>query len=473
MLSHLKRTCIVNISIMLILLLVCNLSTLNVIEARKLDTSGPAEVNAYVDGDIPSIKTAWTPINITVVDAFGIDWDRLSSTLPEWWMRFIWPLNPQFPQPIQRLLGYTGLRFIPEIIEGDARGWYVKVTPTSISQSNPGRKHSLVLDVRTDDSAIDYDVIVGVKCLRLDLYGEPIGSSYITIPVKASPLNFVEMKTLHTTSKAGLKTVVKLDFDITNKGYYKDVFQFDIKTENGLVALVDQQAVTLNSGETKRITLSVRTPEKLYDVGTGNKIDIYVYSKGDPNKILVGSMVIITEGFYVSPLVGIVTIPIIIVLLLITLFYFYLRNKRISSYIAKPDKPWNIPEERAYLEELKNKDKKEYEKVLGMMEEEYQSAMLWYKDSVENLKREMKKERTWMSGRLYPSKKEKTDDVEKEDTTSGVKVREGEKTEEKIRVEQKELDVKTDKSIMLDEDKERKEKLLRKVKREEDKMKKQ
>jgi len=443
--------------------------------ARKLDTSGPAEVNAYVKGDIPSIKTNWTTINVTVVDAFGIDWDKLSATIPEWWMRFIWPLNPQFPQPVQRLLGYTGLRFIPEIIEGDARGWYVKVTPTSVSRSNTGYKHDLLLEVRTDDSAIDYAVVVGIKCIRLDVYGEAIGSSYITIPVKASPLNFVEMKTSETTMKAGLKSTVKFNFDITNKGYYKDVFQFDIKSENGLVALLDQQIISMSSGETKQMTLTIRTPEKLYDIGTGNRVDIYVYSKGDPNRVLVGSLTIITEGVYISPLIGIIAAPIIVVLIIILLLYTYLRKKKLSEYIVKPDKPWMIPEERAYLEELKKKDKNEYKKTLRMMEEEYQSAILWYMDALRNIKNEMKKKKRETS-QPSPLRNEEETETELKNEKGMDSKTQGEKeyktVEEKDKTEQKELDVKKeDESIK--KEKEQKEKLLKKVLREQEKMKKQ
>jgi len=46
---------------------------------------------------------------------------------------------------------------------------------------------------------------------------------------------------------------------------------------------------------------------------------------------------------------------------------------------GKPDKPWNLPEERKYLEKLKEKDKEEYNNVLKMMRDEYKSALLWYK----------------------------------------------------------------------------------------------
>ena len=86
------------------------------IQAQEEGAEESAEVNAFIKGDIPSIKLVeWTSINITIVDAFGIDWDSLRDVIPEWYMRMFWPLNPAFPQPVERFLGYTSLRLEPEM----------------------------------------------------------------------------------------------------------------------------------------------------------------------------------------------------------------------------------------------------------------------------------------------------------------------------------------------------------------------
>ncbi len=68
-----------------------------------------------------------------------------------------------------------------------------------------------------------------------------------------------------------------------------------------------------------------------------------------------------------------------LLLLLIIGFYFYRRKKTYEKVCQKPDKPWNIPEEKRHLEQLKKTNKEEYNNVLEMMEQEYQSAFLWYK----------------------------------------------------------------------------------------------
>ena len=156
------------------------------IAAQDEEEQGGAEVNAYISGDIPSIRGNWTTINLLVVDAFGIDWDKLSESIPKLWMRLFWPLNPSFPQPVQRFLGHTGLRFEPEIIEGNDKGWYTRIVDNVVSETNPGYMHTIKIEARTDDSAIDYAVVIGVKTIRLDTQGGEIGYNYIKIPVKAA-----------------------------------------------------------------------------------------------------------------------------------------------------------------------------------------------------------------------------------------------------------------------------------------------
>jgi len=354
------------------------------------EASDSAEINAVINGDIPSIKGDWTPINITIVDAFGIDWDKLSASIPEMWMRILWPLNPMFPQPVQRFLGYTGLRFEPEILKGNPRGWYLRMVNNEIAESNPGWIHSITLEAKTDDSAIDYAVVAGIKCIRLDTFGGIIGSSYITIPLKASPLNFIEMRTTNTMKHAGLKSIVSFDVDITNIGYYKDVFKFELEGKNGLIGQFNKQALTLNPDETKKITLSILTPEKIWDPGTPNKIDIYAYSHGDSTRTHIGSLVVVTEGIYISPLVGMILIPIIIFIAISYVLFFYFRQKEEREAYGKPEKPWTIPEEKKYLDELRAKDKKEYSNVIQRMNEEYQSALLWYKSYRNSVKQKEK-----------------------------------------------------------------------------------
>jgi hypothetical protein len=88
------------------------------------------------DNNIPSIKTSeWTTINLTVIDGYGIKWSFLLEKMPIY-ARYIWPIiHPSW----RDLLGYSALRFEPEIIDGDPRGWYTKITPSSIANADNGK----------------------------------------------------------------------------------------------------------------------------------------------------------------------------------------------------------------------------------------------------------------------------------------------------------------------------------------------
>lgn len=363
-------------------MLFASISVVSSVSAQDEDEWG-ADVNSRIVGDIQSVKVSdWTEIELELKDGFGIDWGRLSQQLPIWWMKLFWPLNPAFPQPVQRFLGPTSFKLEPEIIQGDPNGWYTKVSPSSINGSVTGDTHSFTLLVQADDAYLDNSVVVGIKVTRIDTLGGVIGSSYVYVPVKASPTNFVKMRTLEASTKqAPLKSMVYFTLDIVNEGFYRDVFQFELEEENGLLGLMDQQAVTIHPGETKRVTLGILTPEKLYDMGTPNEVRIYVRSTGDDTKTLVGNLVVITKGIYISPLVGIIATPIIALLAIGFISFIFYKDKQDRELYGKPGKPWNLPAERKHLQELKEKDAEQYQEVLNMMKQEYQSALLYWKNS--------------------------------------------------------------------------------------------
>ena len=68
----------------------------------------------------------------------------------------------------------------------------------------------------------------------------------------------------------------------------------------------------------------------------------------------------------------------------------YWKRKTSREILLKPEKPWKIPEEQQYLQELKRTDNKAYEQERIMMKDEYKSALLWYdgckKSSQKNLR---------------------------------------------------------------------------------------
>ena len=429
------------------------------IKTQSQDTDEGAEINAYVNGEIPPIRvTEWTSINLTIVDRTGINWTKFEKTIPAFTRRWIWPI--MFGRG---LLGYTSLCLRPEIIEGNPKGWVLRVNHSGIEHTTTGIKHKITLDVKTDDSAVDYAVVAGIKCTRNDTYGKPLGSSYIYIPLKASPANFIKMSTSKTEKTASPKSIVYFDIDITNEGYYKDVFQFEIEEGHDLKAQFDTQDPVIEPGETKQMKLYVLTPSKFLDFGTPNQIDIYAYSTGSSKRTHVGSLIVITKGIYISPLVGIIGVPIIIVLVVIYVLFYCIKNKRDRELFGKPDKPWLLSEEKKYLKELKKNDKKEYDEVRQAMRCEYKSALLWFSSYRKSTKEKPKSERRYVID-FFANPLKKITEIKKSPKNGAIKqkvkndMKEENQRLEEIESEQKRKDEKIRKRVQLED----KEKNLRK-----------
>jgi hypothetical protein len=422
----------------------------------------PAEIVATIDAPdniIPPIGISeWTTINLNVLDAYGIPWAYLLSELPIL-AKYIWPIIHPSWKP---LLGYSSLRFEPEIIEGDSRGWYTRVTPSAIPSADQGRNYSLKLEVKTDDIAVDYAVVVGIKVTRVNVFGDDAGVSYIYIPVKASSLNNIKMETQVSTKETAPHSYVHFDIIVRNLGYYRDMFSLEFIEENGLEVATSKQLFVLNPGESQDIRIDILTSEKLFDTGTPNKIEIYAVSSGDSNSMHIGTIVVITRGVFISPLVGIIATPIIVVLIILCILFYYIKNKRDQELFGKPTKPWTLPEEKKYLDKLKEKDKEEYDKVLQMMKDEYQSALLWFED----YRNSMKSGEKGSLGNKFTNFFKGFNEKSEEDKSI--------KKEEKIIEETK--DIEKDKAPKVESpkktaDQRRKEKVLLKIKRKQEKQK--
>jgi len=346
-----------------------------------------AEIVATIDAPdniVPPIGiTEWTTINLTVLDAYGIPWEQLSTGRYAFLAKYIWPIIHPSWKPF---LGYSSLRFEPEIVEGDSRGWYTRITPSAIPNADQNKIYPLKLEVKTDDIAVDYAVVVGIKVTRVNVFGEDAGVSYIYIPVKASSLNNIKMETGVSTKETAPHSYVHFDIIVRNFGYYRDMFSLEFIEENGLEVATSKQLFVLNPGESQDIRIDVLTSEKLFDLGTPNKIESYAVSSGDSNSIHIGTIVVITKGVFISPLIGIIATPIIVVLIILCILFYNIKNKRDQELFGKPTKPWTLPEEKKYLDKLKEKNKEEYDKVLQMMKDEYQSALLWFEDYRNSMK---------------------------------------------------------------------------------------
>jgi hypothetical protein len=123
---------------------------------------------------------------------------------------------------------------------------------------------------------------------------------------------------------------------------------------------------------------------------------------------------------------------IFILILLVGLFIFK-QKSLYQQYCVKPDKPWDIPEEIRFLEKLKETDKEKYKETLNLMEEEYNSAVLWHKYYCESqIRSENRKKEKIRQERMQKKKTEK-EKLKKEK----LKILEEEKKKNKLIKEEK------------------------------------
>lgn len=369
------------IHIIILLFFFTILIGLSISASAQNETEDPAEVVAYINeptNRIPPVKVSEeTTINVTVVDAFGIPWGKLSTNMPIL-AKYVWPIIHPNWKPF---LGFTSLNFETEIVKGDGRGWFTRVEPSSIANADQGRFYNLTLYAKTDDISVDYAVVIGIRVTRKDTAGNEFGESYIYVPVKSSQLNNVRMNIQDTSKEAAPKSYVTFEGEISNFGYYRGMFELEFEHNDDLTVSSPNQVTVLESGETKKVSVQVLTAEKLFDVGTPYEIRVLVRSSGDPEPIHVGTLRVISKGIYISPLAFIILIPIIVALAIILFVFLFFKNKRDRELYGKPNKPWLIPAEKQYLQELKEKDSEKYQEVLDMMKKEYQSALLWWQDT--------------------------------------------------------------------------------------------
>lgn len=390
-------------SLLLIALLLSSSLFVLPVSAEDDDYVQTAEVAINLaDGYIPSIKKEWTTINLTVQDVFGLNWDYLQDAFPLWYMKIVWPYMFGIKE-IDRFLGYTSLSFFPRVESSNPDGWSAKITPASIGSTTQGRNHTVTLQVKANELATDYNPTVIIECQRYDAIGEYYGSTYATIPIKAESLNFALVDVAEATKQASPKSLVEFEMTVTNKGEYKDTYYVDVTDENGTKGIVSQQVLVLNPGEATSVTITYLTPEVLFDPGTPRRLNISIYPVENPDAEFNLDVIVMTQGMYISPLAFIVFGAIIVLLVII---YVLLRvllarfNKELYERlfgpktkvkagkieVVKPEKPWKIEAEKQHLEKLKSKNKKKYEEELLMMEQEYQSAVLWYDHYVQALK---------------------------------------------------------------------------------------
>jgi hypothetical protein len=189
-------------------------------------------------------------------------------------------------------------------------------------------------------------------------------------------------------------TIIDLEIRIFNSALIPRAFDTKV-TSNPCGMLTATGNNNLIGAKTAGIvTISIRTPsDRPWYFSEICELGIQVAPSDSPMASQSLSASVIVNGGYMNPVWQFWAIG--LTLAAILLFFLVKRRKeRIEEEIlGKPQKPWTIPVEVLYLEALRKKDERAWYVVRHhVMEEEYKSALLWYKSYKAATKGTRKKE---------------------------------------------------------------------------------
>ena len=308
--------------------------------------------------------------------------------------------------------------------------------------------------------------------LQLPFYDKWVDST-VEVLTKVDKFHLAEIKSI-LPQEIEPYQAKSIPITIRNIGSHIDTYNFRVRCNDENMVVTPPPALTLKPGEEGQALVGVAAPKRFLSVGTTTSIFVEAYSVEDPDKVFSNTIILKTTGIHVAGGAIYTTILLLTILVIVVGLYLYLSKKRREKICKKPEKPWTIPKENEYLEKLKQKDKKKFEETMQMMQEEYQSSLLWYKHYCRSIlqkrKLEAQKERQHIKDlkRKAKAKEKKKEEIKKIEEK---KPKEPEKEEiipKEPKIEEKRKPVVDKKAEM---ERRRKEQVLLRIKREQEKQK--
>jgi hypothetical protein len=234
--------------------------------------------------------------------------------------------------------------------------------------------------------------------------------------------------------------VKSIPITIRNQGSHIDTFNFRVKCDDKSMVVTPPPVLTLKPGEEAKALVGIAAPRRFLSIGSTASIFIEAYSVDDPDTVFINTITLTTTGIHTTGGPTYNFVLLIITLFIIALILLYILRRRKEKISTKPDKPWNIPEEKEYLVKLREKDKKKYNETLKMMDEEYESALLWHryytiakikKKRRKKIQEEAKKRKEKLKMTEKISKGKKEEKARKEELKKEAKLKEEELKKEK------------------------------------------
>ncbi len=259
----------------------------------------------------------------------------------------------------------------------EKRGWVVQTPPGAVTRSGE-------------------EVTAQFRILNTPAASDPFYSVNLTVEMSAGAETIYRSVNVvaYTQGLAGFNAQSGSSFlvkpgqidtsvlKITNAGLYPRVFGFEVANNPCNVGITPPSSVVVGAKATEEVPVSVRGPEdKGWYFTESCAVTLRLIPADNPNieqTVILGGQV---NGGYFNPVWAFWAVAIVFAIILL-IFIVADRKARIEEeLLGKPQRPWTIPVEAVYLKHLKERDPRAHYVVRHfLMEEEYQSSLLWYKD---------------------------------------------------------------------------------------------
>ncbi|MCA1811998.1 MAG: hypothetical protein LC623_08320 [Halobacteriales archaeon] len=262
----------------------------------------------------------------------------------------------------------------------DTTGW--QIVPPGGFDSFPGQVHNVVFDVLVFTTAEN-------PYYRLNINTTITTADGQTFHRDGSMLFFTKGIAGFTvrpgSAVLGLKPreIAQADLRVVNFGSLPRAYDFEMVDNPCELGVGPPASVVVQGKGTRDVQFSVQGPATRFDLlgAPYCLLTFNIVAHDNPSLARQQTVTVqLAPAIALDPLAVFYFFAALLLLVLLVLFLRRRKERLEEEILGKPQKPWTIPVEQVYLRHLKAKDQRAWYVVRHyLMEDEYRSALLWYK----------------------------------------------------------------------------------------------
>lgn len=290
--------------------------------------------------------------------------------------------------------------FTVEVISPESHGWFLQ-GHTQFVDTSPGEtREGIQVNVLVTAQATNPYLRLRMTGTMYDgLTNEEAANRSVEFVFRARGLLGVEVIRQPMKMDLAPRDIGRSEFQVSNNGIYPVQVGVRETTNPCKLGVGTPGAVVLAPKGTpdaiKTMTINVQAPsDQFWYYGESCNVQLEVYGLDGSTGTRGITQLVKVDGFYIDPQ-WVFNLTIILLILFGIIAFVRRRKERIEErLLGKPEKPWLIPVEQVFLRELKARDPRAWYVVRHyLMEEEYRSALAWFKSYKAATKGDRKKER--------------------------------------------------------------------------------